>query len=563
MSEFYQTNLRSFLASTLTEEEKANFIELIEHVARGREDIIYFSEKLLGIPLNRFQEKFLKRSTTPRSKWQEVFDDIPDTFEDIKGMIFGKNIACPSNQVGKTVMISIKHIWMCYYKIGLELDGRLIDQAYYATLNISPHSRQVKQCYQYVEEILEGKFIIDDEGKKRLNELHDLIKDFKVGGNKNLGELRFANKSIFYSVPVGQDQASSLAGGQFAYISYDECAQSLHLRNELGAKILSRLIKYGVCLDLISTPEVDSPSHQYYLHIMRVGLAMNEGWWTATGILDDNKFIPEEQRERIKADLLSTDPAKYRQVVHGDFITSGKRFFDAAEIENMWQLDSKIACKSNRQYLLVSDWGMSDTGDPSIFYILDYTDFGSSGKIKLVNHEETKGGSPHMQFALLRTLYESYTWVEENGETEHPPRFLMDAEALGGVLIKKLLIKLKPKAFDIEKDEALFILKREMSMNRSFEISQIDGTMTEKNPSFGTIVSYYIEELNEQLGTYHIKDDKLTQDHVMTLMMGVSYIVKKIPKKPAKPVEMNPLAGYNATIQKQPKTQNSIATKLY
>ena len=117
MSEFYKTNLRNFLASTLTDDEKTNFVELIEKVARGREDIIYFSNELLGIPLNRFQEKFLKYSTTPRSKWQEVFDNIPDTFEDIGGMLFGKNIACPSNQVGKTVMISIKHIWMCYYKI--------------------------------------------------------------------------------------------------------------------------------------------------------------------------------------------------------------------------------------------------------------------------------------------------------------------------------------------------------------------------------------------------------------------------------------------------------------
>ena len=194
---------------------------------------------------------------------------------------------------------------------------------------------------------------------------------------------------------------------------------------------------------------------------MRVGLAMKEGWWTATGILDDNEFIPTAQRERIKADLLSTDPQKYLQVVKGEFITGGKRFFDSAEIENMWKLKGKIACVPKRLYLIISDWGMSDTGDPSVFYALDYTDFKIGGKIKLVAHEEIKGGSPHMQFALLRTLYDSYTWTEDDGVTEHPPIFLMDANALGGVLIKKLLIKLKPKGFNIEKDEALFILKRE------------------------------------------------------------------------------------------------------
>lgn len=561
-NQFYKTNLRNFLTSTLSDEEKERFVELIEKVSRGRNDIIYFSEELLGIPLNKFQKRFLKRSTTPRSKWREVFDNIPDTFEDIGGMLFGKNIACPSNQIGKTVMISIKHIWMCYYKIGLDLDGKLIDQAYYSTLNISPHSRQVKQCYQYVEEILEQKFIINIEQKKSINELHPLLKDFRVGGNKNLGELRFSNKSIFYSVPVGQDQGASLAGGQFAYISYDECAQSLHLRNELGAKILSRLIKYGVCLDLISTPEVDSPSHQYYMHIMRVGLAMADGWYTETGILDDNEFIPKEQRERIKVDLLSTDPNKYRQVVMGDFITGGKRFFDAAEIENLWKLDSKQPCKKNHSYLLVADWGMADTGDPSVFKILDYTDYLKSGKIKIVSHEEIKGGSPQMQFALLRTLYEEYTWARDDG-TEKQPIFLMDAEALGGVLIKKLLVNLKPKAFSIDKDEALFMLKKEMSLGRKFEISEVDGSTIEHNPEFGSIESYYIEELNEQLGTYHIEDKKLKKDYVMTLMMGISYIIKKIPKGQVKKVEMNTLAGYNAIIQQDNKVSATTRNKLY
>src|SRR3990167_2537923 len=444
-----ETSLKDFLVSTLPAEAKRAFVEMLEQYQRGREDIVYFSEELLGVPLNAFQKNFLAHSTTPRNLWMERFGTL---VEDIGGMLFGRNIAHPSNQVGKTVMIAVKHIWMNFYKIGLDLDGALIMETHYQTLNISPHTRQVRQCFQHAEEILEERFLIDEDGKKRINKLAPLLKNFMVGENVNLGEIRFSNKSIFYSVPTGQDQAASLAGAQFGYISYDECAQSLHLEAELGAKILSRLIKYGVSIDLISTPEVDSPSHQYYLHIVKMGEAGREGWWALGGRLDDNIFISQIQRERVKADLLSTDKKKYRQVVFGEFITGGKRYFEPAEIENLWKLKGKLQCQVGGKYLLVADWGMSDTGDESVFKVFDYSEWLMRGRIRIAAHEKIRGGSPQMQFALLRTLYDLFTWVDEKTGALTFPIFVMDAGALGGVVIKKLLFQLKPRAFDIEKD---------------------------------------------------------------------------------------------------------------
>ncbi len=542
----FDSQAKDFFTSTLGDDAKRRFLDMLELERRGREDVIVFSEEILGVPLNDYQHKWLKRTTTPRSKWAELFGDA---IEDIRGFLFGSNISSIGNQSGKTVGIAIKHIWFNKYKIGMELDEKLINSAYYSTLNISPHSRQTKACYQHVKDILNGQFIIDDEGKKRLNELHPLMQGFIAGDNVNLGEIRFVNKSIMYSVPTGQDQASSLAGAQFGYISYDECSQSLHLKEELGAKILSRLIKYGSCLDLIATPEVDSPSHQYYLHIVRMGMKGIQGWWALTGMgMDDNKFIPKEQRDRAKATLLATDKKRYRQVVLGEFITSGKRFFDSNEIENLWKLPGKRDCVRNGKYLLVADWGFSDSGDESVFMVLDYTSFHITGKIDIVNHESIKGGSPQMQFSLLRTLYDQYTWYDDDGVTAHFPTFLTDAQGLGGVVIKKLLILLKPRSFEIEKDEALFLTKGAMSKGRDYIESEIDGAIIEKNVEYGIVRSYYIDELNEQLGSYHIEDKKLSTDYTMTLMMGISYIIKKFSNAPTKTVNFNPLAGYNAQI---------------
>lgn len=545
MSDF-QLILKNFYVSTMDNDAKVRFIDLLREEKHGREDILYFAEFILGVPLNNYQKRWLSRTTTPRALWKEKFGD---EIEDISGFTFGSNISSIGNQSGKTVGIAIKHIWFNKYKIGMELDEKLIDKAHFATLNISPHSRQTKACYSHVKDILNEQFIIDEEGKKRLNKLSPLMKEFVAGDNVNLGEIRFSNNSVMYSVPTGQDQASSLAGAQFGYISYDECSQSLHLKEELGAKILSRLIKYGCCLDLIATPEVDSPSHQYYLHIVRLGMKGKDGWWALTDMgMDDNKFIPKAQRERAKATLLATDKKKYRQVVKGEFITSGKRFFDSSEIENMWKLPGKRNCQNGGKYLLVADWGFADSGDESVFMVLDYTNFHISGKIEIVNHESIQGGSPQMQFSLLRTLYEQYTWYDDDGVTAHQPTFLTDAQGLGGVVIKKLLILLKPKSFEIDKDEALFLTKGAMAKGRDYYESEIDGAVIEKNPDYGIIRSYYIDELNEQAGSYHIEDKKLTTDFVMTLVMGVSYIVKKFASVPSKKVNFNPLAGYNASI---------------
>ena len=554
MAKLWELAQHNFIVSTVSDEAKLAFLDLAKTVADCRDDVPLFFEKMLGIPTNEFQRTFLSRSCTPRKDWMAKWGE---EVEQIGGLLFGKNIAFPSNQIGKTVMIAGKHIHRNFYKIGLDVDETLIDKAHYSTLNISPAARQTRACYQYVKDILNEQFLINfPDGRQATNKLNPMIKDFLAGENQTLGELRFRNKSVMYSVPTGHDQASSLAGAQFGYISYDECAQSLHLEAELGAKILSRLIRYGTGLDLISTPETDSPSHQYYLHVVKMGLRGQDGWWALGGHLDQNVFIKAEQREMAKAELLKTDKNKYRQVVKGEFVSSGARFFDTLAIENMWKLTQKETCIPGHKYLVISDWGMSDTGDDSVHGVLDYTFFASSGKIKLVNHEEMKGGSPHMQFAVLRALYDAYTYTLEGSDTPVKPIFVMDAKALGGVVIKKLLADLNPKAFEIEKDEALLILNKAMSEGRDFYESEVDAAIIERNPNYGIVEAYYIEKLADQLGIYQVKDDKLTQDYVMMLMMGVSWIVKKVPRG-GKPVSLDPLASYNAGITRRRATQRN------
>lgn len=554
--------INQFWLSEMAPDAKREFLSLIRLSQECRTDVVKFSEKMLGVGLNDFQRAFIERSTTPRREWMEKYGVESS---DIGGLEFGRNIAVPSNQSGKTVALAIKHIHRCYYKIGLDLDEKLIDKAGYMTLNLSPHSRQAKQAFGYVKTILAGNFIIVEEDKKSQNKLCPLLKEFIVGENSTLGEIRFRNGSIFYTVPTGHDQGSSLQGAQFGYISYDEVAESDHLENELPARIMSRLIRYGTGIDLAGTPVAESRSQMYYRRIVGKGLKCQDGWWAITGTLDQNKYIPKEQRERAKAELMATDRNKYRQVVLGEFISSGTTFFDPAEIDHMYSMNGPESCIRGRKYAVVSDWGMADSGDPSVHYVFDYTEWVSKGKIRRVNHETVTGGSPHIQLAVLRSLYDAYTYQVEGQENVTKPLYVMDAGAMGGVLIKKLLADLSPKGFDVPKDEALMILRKAMSEGRRSRTVELDGSTVEENLNYGSIESYFIPEEAEQLGVYHIDDLKIKQDYVMTLMMGIATLYKKFPRAQIGTLSkgIDRLASYE---QRGPGRQHKLrveVTKLY
>ena len=266
--------------ASLTEEQR----QFLSFVREGRKNPVAFCWDLLGVPLHDGQRLWLWMTT--RTMLDAAFElgvrmrkwnDRP-TFEGIlsKNPDSLKNILVPSNRWGKTLVTSVKHLWYNYYKVGVRGDARNVAATRCGTLNLSPHSNQCEAGYQYVLDILNGRFtyMLDGSSFKNVCRIQDFLKEASVQKRT----ISFANNTSYKAVPTGEDQASSLAGTPYLYISYDEAAQSLHLRKELPAKIMSRLIDYGGPLDLISTPEVDKPSHQYFFHIAKLGLECKDGW---------------------------------------------------------------------------------------------------------------------------------------------------------------------------------------------------------------------------------------------------------------------------------------------
>ncbi len=552
--------------------------QLLADVREGRRDPVAFAEKLLGIELHDAQKLWLWMTTgTQMDKAYEIgltlHDDNRklwsnrDMFDALvaKLPVFSKNILVPSNRWGKTLCTSVKHLWYNFYKIGVRGSPQNIKATRCGTLNLSPHSNQCQAGYEYILDILFSRFTYTvlepnpnfDEtlpvghGNEEMIPMSKVnkcrIDTFYSSDNSQKRTILFSNGTFYKAIPTGEDQASSLAGNPYLYISYDECAQSLHLKAELPAKIMSRLIDFGGPLDLVSTPEVDKPSHQYFFHISKLGLKGDEGWFTLVGRLTDNKFLGAKEVEQVIGSIRTTDPVKYRQVVYGEFVTTGKKMFDQILIERLWDEFAPRMPEYEHKYLVWADWGFSDTGDPTVFYVLDYTPKQRNGKTitneyRVAYREAIRGGSPFAVLTRAKMLQREW-----NGA-----RFGHDSSSMGGVMIKKMLLEMGMQdVIDFsatgDKADMLFCLIVTLSEGRKPELDP-EGKIVERNPDFGRLRSYYIAELEEQMGNYQynpdkgVTDKKLTQDDVMCLGMAVWWLERKHNKSNAKTVNFNPFA---------------------
>lgn len=534
--------------------------QFIEDVKTGRKDPVFFAEKILGLKLHDGQKVWLWMTTRQQLPQAfllgmklKVFKSKASFIEmHAKNPEMLRNILVPSNRWGKTLVTSVKHLWYNFYKIGVRGEPEHVADRTCGTLNLSPHSNQCDAGYQYILDILCSKFVYSFEGKSYKNVCR--IGYFFEREEKQKRKIHFFNNTSYRAVPTGEDQASSLAGTPYLYISYDECAQSMHLKEELPAKIMSRLIDFGGPLDLVSTPEVDRPSHQYFFHIAKMGLEAEEGWFTMIGKIFDNTFLGESEVTQTLASIKATDPAKYRQVAYGEFVTTGKKMFDTLLIERIWDRERPETPLMDHKYLLIADWGFADNGDPTVFYVLDYTLLAAPvtppniARIRIVYSDSIRGGSPFAVLAQAKMLQREWNGAE----------FLHDAAALGGVMIKKMLKEMEihnltdynasSGAGNQSKVDMLFSLLSVLSHNRKTEVDA-EGKVKDLNPHFGDLRGYYIPELEDQLGNYAfnpakgVSDRKLEQDHVMCLGMGISYLMKKFRKQnEMKNISFNPLA---------------------
>lgn len=419
-----------------------------------------------------------------------------------------------ANQVGKTVALAVSHIWFNFYKKGFSGDPALIERARYETLNISPVSRQATEAFRYVEEILHSRFSWEEAGKRYVNKCR--LEWFWAGKNSTIGRIDFANNASFWCLSTGADQGSGLAGKQFAYISYDECVQSGHLEDELGARIFSRTAKYSGWIVLVSTPDEMGKSQQYWYHLYTAAKKEKDkkifgDWYLMEGLYDENIFIPEAVREEFKARLKKNFPAKYLQVVEGSFLESADRMFPLAAVQGLWNgKESTTDVVLGQEYVVIVDWGVADSGDETVVAVADVTE---AENVEVVYAWAKQGGDPVELMAMVSYLILTY----------NEAALVMDAAEMGGVIFKKMMRQFKPISFGQgNKVDALFFLQLALRNNIR---SEENLTSTEKS-AIGKLHSYYLSKLERQLSSYKLDDKKIKQDWVMVSAMLAWYVAR-------------------------------------
>lgn len=476
----------------IEEENEITLYKMLDKVPfkEGINDPIWFAEKVLCLELHEGQKTWLRETCRSDRK---------------------KNVLVPANQYGKTMLTAIKHIWICYFKKGLP--DEIKDTSNYDTLALSPQLRQIRSFYSYVLQIVQGKFWwTDRKGKIRMNDkckIKDfLVKPQNVPSTNQISQIpiEWNNGAKIYAVSTGNDLGAGLAGGQFPYISYDECALSNNLEEELSARIRSRLIKFDGMLDLIGTPDDISNSFMFYERVVEKGIRREDGWFTQIGKLDDNYFISEKNRNSFKESLLRDNPDKYRQVVFGEFVKGGSQIFPPRIIKKIWVPYWEMVEEERgmwkgedyeygHSYVIGVDWALSI--DYTVMVVLDIT----NDKVwKIVYFYRIKGSDkpPQQQYIDLLNLKNRYM-----------ANVMMDTNGLGGKVIES-------EFGDFEGFEGL-----NFGPGRK---AGFIGTLKKNlfyNQEEGRIRSPYIKALEDELGSYKINDIKLTQDSVMALGLAV------------------------------------------
>lgn len=475
-------------------------------IDRGRGDIVLFANVLLGMPLHPGQIKFYRNG---------------------KKKI---NLLLPSNRWGKTLTVAIKHIHKNFYKVGIGMgDMKGWAGVDYRTADIAPASSQTEMCFNYVKQILQGRFPIPQpDGSVKNNEcLIRWFLDEKHIINNAPFIIPYTNNSRTEFRSTGSDKGDSLQSKPYGYISYDEGGRSDHLQTEIWGNIIPRLTDWGGELDIPCTPDTNSHSILYHYQLFQKGMTGDPDVYSQEGSIDDNIFLPKENIEESKR-LYKDDPLG-PQVLYGKFVFSGANIFAtddilAAQTESIEYGNKSVVegmkYLTGHQYMIGIDTSIGS--DECVYTVIDVTrleDF------KVVNKVWSKGNakSPQLHQLDLLTLWDLYnhdnnvkisleTW---NGESA---RFYMD-------MPKEL--QRKTKCFGSWQPPGT--PKKNRSLRLANQASLIVA-LCKKLAARELHFAMADEKLTQQLSIYREDDGKLETDHVFSLALAVFRATDGKPK---------------------------------
>ena len=504
-----------------------NETEHIHTLIRRPGGILLFAEKILGLPV------MLHPGAV---KWLTQTVD----FEHVKRI----NILRPGNKWGKSFTAAIKHAYHHYLKWNMWGQYRTDDEWFalkYDTLNFGPGYEQAREIPRLLRDIAQGNVFIPPAYQKWYGSTNkSLLKDWFVVDDKvdsiTLPHLKFWNGGQLLVRSYDEMGAAFKMKG-IAYVSGDEVADIRELWQFTNGTLLPRGVAYrNFTIDYYGTPQPEGFDFQMMIEnaeedMKKPDWRENGMYYVQKGSMMDNPFLDEET---VKAIMKISDPEMRRQIIAGEFVQSGTKYFGFDRVMNA--VDSKLTqiyeALPSRRYVISCDFagGESTYADYTVIGVFDATE----EPYRLVNLTRVKAREMPipMQYKFVDELYQKFRHGRDC-------RLVIDASALGGKNAQAFLKHLNPITLDIKmnlKAEMLATLKIALDggqsdhFKRDFTVGD-DGEHIDKNPTWGLLrIPNYKPMIDELLG-YKLDDQKIRTDCVMMIAMAVHYIEMKRPKK--------------------------------
>lgn len=255
-------------------------------------------------------------------------------------------------------------------------------------------------------------------------------------------------------------------------------------------------------------------------------------YYTQRGHVLQNVFLPKATIATFDRIM---DPNLKKQVLEGEYVETGEKYFGFTRIENAIDLTIQLQEYGDpgRKYITIVDYagGESVWADYTVIGTIDYTE----EPYKLVQFSRFKGGDIPIptQYALTEEITMNF-----GGKGN----LIFDSSSLGGKNAKAFLGHLHPIAAEFgpngqgtRKGEMLATLKiafdggQSMTRKRK-RVKNENGDWIDENPSWGLIRLPNIPALLGELQNYKLADTKIRQDCVMMLAMGIHWIEMRRPK---------------------------------
>lgn len=489
--------------------------------------ILLFAERVLGLPtmLHPGQVKWLKNTVD---------------FETVKRI----NILRTGNKWSKSFTAAIKHLYHVYLKWnmwGQYRDDEEWINLKYDTLNFGPGYEQAREVPRMMREIAQGQVFIPIQFQRWYGSTNrSLLKDWFIVGDKvdsiTLPHLKFWNGASTL-IRSYDDMGAAFKMKGIAYVSGDEVADIKELWQFTNGTLLPRGVAYrNFTIDYYGTPQPDGFDYQMMIEMAEEDMKKpdyqeNGMFYVQKGSMMDNPFLNEETVNAIRK---ISDPEMRRQIIAGEFVQSGTKYFGFDRVMNA--VDSEIKQQdeglATRRYVISCDFagGESTYADYTVIGVIDATE----EPYRLVHFTRVKAKDMPipMQYKYVDEIYQKFRHGRDC-------RLVIDASALGGKNAQAFLKHLNPITLDIKanlKAEMLATLKIALDggqseiFKRELTISD-DGEHVDNNPTWGIIRIPNIKPLIDELLGYKLEDQKIRTDCVMMLAMGVHYIEMKRPRK--------------------------------